>query len=122
MFKHIIFCVLFKKQSIYVSFSSSSSKNFSSIQKPFCPYPCLFLLFFSMVETFFCSLLCIFKSYLYVFLFSNNCYSKTECKYTKSFFYASSFIKNILIFTIFAILNLYTLCFTRISNLLSLDF
>jgi tetratricopeptide (TPR) repeat protein len=48
-----------------------------------------------MVETFFCSLLSIFKSYLYVFLFLNNCYSKTECKYTKSFFSGKQFYKNI---------------------------
>ncbi|GEL09403.1 hypothetical protein FGL01_01420 [Flavobacterium glycines] len=60
-----------------------------------------------MVETFFCSLLCIFKSYyLYLLFFDVVAISKPSANIQRLFFLARSFIKIFLIpFTIFASTN-----------------
>jgi hypothetical protein len=108
LYKHYFLCLVHKKQSIYVFLCSSTRKNFSSICRSHSVHKSVLisLFFFSMVETFFCSLLLSLKSYLYVSLILNNCYSKTECKYTKTFFFSSSFVKIFSIhFTIFVILK-----------------
>lgn len=101
------------------SFSSSSSKNFSSIRRSHSVHKSVLISSFSF-RWLKCSFAHCFVSLNLSYLSSfdlNNCYSETECKYTKTFFLASSFIKIFLIpFTIFANLIKHVLCFTRISN------
>jgi hypothetical protein len=107
MFINIIFVSWFARNSQFMSsFSSSSRKNFSSIRRSHSVHnPCLFLLFFRWLKRSFAHCFVSLKSYLYVSRFEY-LLSKTECKYTKTFFLSSSFVKIFSIhFTIFAFIK-----------------
>jgi hypothetical protein len=101
------------------SFSSSTRKNFSSISRSrfLSINPCLFLLFFfSMVEMFFAHCFVSLKSYLYVY-FWIIVYSKTECKYTKTFPH-KIFLQNYFQFILLCCnLKLNILCFTKYQTM-----
>ena len=122
----LFFVSWFARNSQFMSsFSSSSSKNFSSIRSLHSVHESVLISSFSfrwLKRSFahcFVSLNLIYMS----FYFRITVILKPSANIQRLFFLASSFIKIFLIpFAIFAILNIYTLCFTRISNLLSLDF
>lgn len=122
----LFFVSWFARNSQFMSsFSSSSCKNFSSIRRSHSVHKSVLISSFSfrwLKRSFahcFVSLNLIYMS----FYFRITVILKPSANIQRLFFLASSFIKIFLIpFTIFAILNIYTLCFTRISNLLSLDF
>lgn len=123
--KTLFFVSWFARNSQFMSsFSSSTRKNFSSISRSHSVHKSVLISSFSFrwLKRSFAHCFVSLKSYLYVFLISNNCYSKTECKYTKTFFSHKQFCKNIFnSFYYICDLKINTLCFTEILNLLSPD-
>jgi hypothetical protein len=95
----LFFVSRFARNSQFMSsFCSSTRKNFSSISRSHSVHKSVFISSFSFrwLKRSFAHCFVSLKSYLYVsFVWLNNTYSETECKYTKTFFSGKKFYKNI---------------------------
>ena len=122
--KTLFFVSWFARYSQFMSsFSSSTRQNFSSICRSHSVHKSVLISSFSFrwLKRSFAHCFVSLKT-IYIFLNSNTCYPKSECKYTKTFFPHKQFCKNIFnSFYYICNLKIITLCFTEILNLLLPD-